>query len=207
MNVIRQEIIDYISSKGARIIGTVPRHTTGTDTHLYLIIKDKDTIKRKTWLMPPMKEKTHIIASTYETKTFTKHLTKPRDTKRVTEWVPGINLITYKMYQGTYPLHGTIKQEIERLSHMKHADWQLNNIIVQGKKCTMIDVEDSENPGHPYEPSVRKQYLKFVDMKNQQQTENYFWKVLVPAVQACKIDTPKKSRHQSPRKPHPVNKK
>lgn len=58
------------------------------------------------------------------------------------EWIPGINLVTFKMMGGSYPFSSVIVQEANRLLKVNHADLMPNNMIVQGKQLALIDFED-----------------------------------------------------------------
>jgi len=57
-------------------------------------------------------------------------------------WLPGINLMTFKMLNGRIPSFDHLKNEIIRLFDIPHVDWMPNNMIVQGNNLSLIDFED-----------------------------------------------------------------
>lgn len=54
-----------------------------------------------------------------------------------TEWVPGINLITYLMLNGIYPDRVRLAQGLP--IEVNHSDWMPNNMLVQGSRIALID--------------------------------------------------------------------
>ena len=70
-----------------------------------------------------------------------KYLKKVRPHWTVTNpWIPGINMMTFLIYNGTIPSRSQI------LAHLpldpQHNDWVPNNMIVQGSDILLIDKED-----------------------------------------------------------------
>lgn len=56
------------------------------------------------------------------------------------EWLPGINMMTFLIYNGTIPSRSYI------LAHLpidkQHSDWLANNMIIQGHSVVLIDKDD-----------------------------------------------------------------
>lgn len=179
-NKIRKDIEDYLHSKNATIIGTVKRHTSNTRSNIYLIQTNKQYLQRKTWLKPILNEKNRKIDSTFEEKTLTKKVDWPADTYITSNWQPGINLLTFKMYNGTYPLKNTIKESIRLLKNIETNDWMPNNMIIQGKNITMIDCNDpTHGPGGPgggchYSNQHLNKIYKLIDADNPTDVEKVF---------------------------------
>jgi hypothetical protein len=62
---------------------------------------------------------------------------------KITEWIPGINLMTFIMMRGIYPTNEFIKNELLKLSSIDHNDLVLGNFVVMGAhKIVPIDFKD-----------------------------------------------------------------
>lgn len=96
----------------------------------------KNLLLRRHWLRPLTS--TLAIESNYESK----KLIKDYDKIVITDWVPGINLVTFKMCSGIYPTCETIGKGVRALKEIVHSDWLAHNMIVQGNTLTMIDCND-----------------------------------------------------------------
>ena len=181
----RQAVMDYLVSKGAQVIGQVKRHTTNVQSNIYLIEHKKEYLERRTWLKPIMKGKTHKLISSHDEKKLYKKCDVPANHYMTSDWLPGINLITFKMYDGSWP---TAQMLIEQMDHMskqtkykQHTDWMPNNFIVQGNKLEMIDFDDpTHNPGaiggcRRASERFLKHVYKFIQEENAQKAERLFW--------------------------------
>ena len=73
------------------------------------------------------------------------------NTYHTTQWLTGINLLTFKMLHGVYPSNERIKKSLKKLKNVVHNDWTINNMIIQGNKISLIDNDDpthcSRGPG------------------------------------------------------------
>lgn len=58
------------------------------------------------------------------------------------QWVRGINLITFIMLRGIRPSDQTIIKTLKAYKHADHNDLVLGNIVVQGQKLVPIDFND-----------------------------------------------------------------
>ena len=175
------EIEQYILSKGAEVIGTVQRHTTGTPVNLYLIKNQKKSLKRKNWITT--QSYPHTIHSTYQEKKQIK-IGKYDGQKIVTDWVPGINLITFKMYSGAYPAKEIVKEAAKNtMSTVNNNDCFPNNMVIKGKNIVMIDINDKNfyhgKPVHySCELSRINAVLSWLDLENPEELSKFFLKTL-----------------------------
>ena len=185
-NQHRYEIENYLLSKNALVIGEVHRHTSDVSAKIYLIPAHKGFLERKTWLIPLMKEKTHLIEADFDKKSLFKKLNYPADTYQKNDWIPGINLVTFKMYNGTYPTSAMLKCLLADARDESHNDWMINNMILQGNKLQLVDFNDpTHNPGGPgggYNASIQELYdnhRMLMDITDPIKIEHCFWNYLI----------------------------
>jgi hypothetical protein len=180
-NDFRKTIEEYLLSENARILGEVPRHTSDKMATIYLIEAEKKKLERKQWLTP-MASLDHLnISSNYEAKTITKKLQHSSDLQ-VNDWHPGINLMTFLMYNGAYPERKQIKAAVTKIIDQAHNDWTVNNMILQGNKVRLIDWDDpSHGPdgGRRSTPRVLKAHMCLIGLKDPKKVERYFYKRLI----------------------------
>jgi hypothetical protein len=148
--------------------------------NIYLLESEKKSLERKHWLAPKTSEQ-YIITSNYEAKTITK---RPPHAERmkVYDWKPGINLITYLMYNGAYPSREKLERAIRDIQDPTHNDWTVNNMILQGNRLSLIDWDDPVHGlsgGRRSTPKVLKAHLHLVGLRDTAKVDNYFWNRLV----------------------------
>lgn len=178
-NQLRKKIEDYVLSKGAKIIGKVKRHTSNTFSNVYLLKNDKDYyLTRKTWLMPKLKRKSHCISSNFKKKIFFKEIDHRSGLIMKSDWLSGINLITFKMYNGSYPSNELIKENMIQLSSFPSNDWMPNNMIIQGVKLVMVDTDDP-NRCTIFEKYKLKKILNLLDINDPKEFKKFFWENLI----------------------------
>lgn len=173
-----KEIIEYLNFIGAIKIADVPRHTKlGSSSPVFLIQNLKNKIlDRSTWM--------HNYNYYYEviSNFQTKKLKKIDNGKEVfSDWIPGINLMTFKMYNGCYPLTNVLNNQLELLKEEKHNDWNPNNFIVQGNKLKMIDYQSSYYENAPEYPVTYERFdkmIEFLEEKDYMILQELFWKVV-----------------------------
>ncbi len=178
---ITYDIEQYIISKGAMSIGVVERHTTGTPVNIYLINGKKEAISRKNWMTGYCNK--HRIYSTFTEK---KHIKIGEfDGKEIiTDWLPGINLITFKMYSGAYPSKAKIKSLIyDLMNSIENNDCLPNNMIIQGNKVAMIDINDPNfynGAATNYGCNVARinATLKWLDLESEKDLSQFFVETL-----------------------------
>ncbi len=106
---------------------------------LYVYKGHKESIARGSWLLAT-RSAIHI-ESNFLTKNILK--TNPAWSHVIREpWVAGINLVTFKMYAGSYPTLNIVQQALNQIKMVKHKDWRPQNMILQGSTIIMIDGND-----------------------------------------------------------------
>lgn len=183
-NIKRKQIEDYIIQKGGVIIGKVKRHTSNTQSNIYLIENQRPTIERTSWISKKNDVNDYHIISTFDKKTFVKCSdAKQPKTDKEYPWNPGLNLMTFKMYNGSFPDTQSIISSIDATKHIKHYDWMPNNMILQGAEIALIDNEPAYTshgtvPKRLYSQNFAQALYKWIDIKNPKKVETYFWDVL-----------------------------
>jgi hypothetical protein len=177
-NFVRKSIEEYLVFRNAKILGKAPRHTSdGKMSTIYLVESEKTRIERKSWFHRKDVDDHHTIVSSYKLKKITK---KPPRVSHLQEndWKPGINLVTFLMYNGIYPSREKITAAIERIQDNDHNDWTVNNMILQGDKLSLIDWNDQltgASGGRRYSRKVLNTHLRLVGFKDPTKIERYFW--------------------------------
>lgn len=100
------------------------------------------------------------------------------------------------MYHGAYPTASMLKNLLETIQNPSHNDWIINNMVLQGNKLTLIDIDDpSHNPGGPgggNSASIKEivvNHYNLMDIADPTKVEHYFWNYL--------IRLPVKNRHRN----------
>ena len=102
--------------------------------------ESKGYLLRTSWFqMPSESNDCRTIVCTPNAKTLHKNY---GDHPTQSNWVPGINLLTFKMLDGIYPSANTLVTSANRLYNVKHNDWMPNNMVVQGNHIALIDYID-----------------------------------------------------------------
>lgn len=165
----------YVEQKGGIALGKAPRHCskTGALATLYLVATNKDTITRKTYIQKVNTKEPYEVISTFKEKYIVKKNSK-------ISWAPGINLLTFKMLNGVFPKSSTLLEALKNAEDMNHRDWMINNMILQGKKITMIDNDPTAN----YICNAKNIELtqKLLMLSSPEEVESFFWNILVPSV-------------------------
>jgi 2-polyprenyl-3-methyl-5-hydroxy-6-metoxy-1,4-benzoquinol methylase len=161
-------IDEYLAKKHGTIICSVARHTNpNLKGKMYLFDLKKDRL-RKAYIAYQAKatfDDTWRIESSYATKTLIKKI----DTKKYqkTAWIPGINLMTFKMFNGVHPACTTITQLLTSLDY-HHPDPFLWNMILDGKNLHFIDC-NKEDIGKRFDPAKCLEYnLQLFHLANQE---------------------------------------
>lgn len=131
------EIMTYFKDRHAQVEAEFEKSI------VYFFATEKTRLKRKHW-MKPLTESSNAdfsIKSTYHEKKLLKNYANQQ-----IDWIPGINLLTFKMHSGIFPTIVVIKTEIEKQKKTLHTDWNVHNMILAGNAIKMIDVADQRYP-------------------------------------------------------------
>jgi hypothetical protein len=105
-------------------------------TKMYLISKNKTSISRKYWVADVNTRRQLKVISNFEHKFMVKsHM----NYTRISPWIPGINLLTFKMMNGKFPRIRTLKKIVKTFDTVDHPDPFVWNLVVQGSHIALID--------------------------------------------------------------------
>jgi len=140
----------------------------------------KTGLIRKTWVRTL--ESSIFIQSSFNEKKLIKK-TPYNEPIITSDWLPGINLVTFKMCQGIYPDKATAKNALRAIKYVWHNDWAMHNIIVQGTKLVLIDYGDPRMQGREQAHSQMREktynlIVQCLDLNNPQDVEDFYWKYL-----------------------------
>lgn len=175
-----REIASYLASKGAQVLGQVPQRASEKMTTLYLLSPQKKFLKRKMWLMPLLEQKTHMVEADFNQKRLCK---RSKDTLRpyqISDWIPGINLVTFKMCHGAYPTADMLKILLPTVRDTGHNDWLINNMVLQGNVLQLIDFKDPAfHPRGPAHNASNQEcfdnHCRLFDITDPSRVEHFFW--------------------------------
>ena len=151
-----KEMNDYLLSIG-KVIAKASRHTTSLElySNTYLIERKKDRIYRTYWTFP-FRESKYKIESDFEKKTFYKLLGSYFPDMVASDWLPGINLLTFKKLNGVWPTRDMIEKSVVQLNDRWLGDMKIYNLIVQGKNIVPIDFDDPKDEKRFAKEDVKK---------------------------------------------------
>lgn len=132
-----KDVTKILYARGLELISA-----NSSQDRIFQIARKKQWIKRKSWILDRLEKNTHAIHSTLKQKKLIKRPTECDGRLMESTWLPGINLITFKMMQGVCPTNNHLAGELKRLSRVKHSDWNINNMIIQGQSLALIDMDD-----------------------------------------------------------------
>lgn len=101
----------------------------------------KTYLNQARWCMSAQnraEQPSYTIVSTFEEKKMIKG-----HAKKVSEWIPGINLVTCVMLNLVYPTNDILRDNIERFLSVYHNDPVIGNMIIQGNQVQLIDFADA----------------------------------------------------------------
>jgi len=169
-----------------------------SDGHwLYYAFHEIRYLKRTNWLEQPAN---HLhcreISSTFTNKTL--HKDKD-DEKSESDWISGINYMTFKMLNGRYPIPMTLEKEIIRLSKIDHPDWSPNNIVVQGRNLALIDFERSWDgkAKSVHDEGMLNLMIKFANEENPVRARSVFNEILYYNYRAIHVLPKLKTRRKT----------
>lgn len=130
------------------LLGEFKRHTDPNKAdRLVWISKQKSDLSRKAYTFTPAEAiHTFEIVSNFERKTLKKFYGNELIMEK--EWIPGINLITFKSLNGSYPTVPVLVDALPPLIAEPSTDWFPHNVIVKGKTLHLIDTDDPYHAGN-----------------------------------------------------------
>ncbi len=170
MKVQHQKWIEELDAYLKEMNGEVLTHEDFSTSVLYQFKFPKRVMTKTTFILLKTNRRRYEIFSDFQTCKLHKS-SEDGKTKWITDWIPGINLVTFKLLSGAIPSKDEILQEVERLSCLPHNDWMINNMIVQGKKIELIDWDDTN-----WAPPIKRsngmycpiqKYKKIVEIVNE----------------------------------------
>ena len=72
------------------------------------------------------------------------------------DWLPGINLLTFKKLNGVWPTRDMIEKSVVQLNDRWLGDMKIYNLIVQGKNIVPIDFDDPKDEKRFAKEDVKK---------------------------------------------------
>ena len=175
----------FLLRKNAQALANIPQ-VNGSST-LYRLRGEKNHfLKRKTWLAPYLKHKTHKIICSYRKKVLDKVPKRSLKKHFISKWIQGMNLLTFKMCCGSFPSKDQLKSALATIQNPTHHDWIINNMILQGNKLTLIDFNDPRNMV-PNPDKVRRctpltftHHCSLIDIDEPEKVRDFFFNKILP---------------------------
>lgn len=171
------QIEECVCSHGGQIIDKISIDQSA-GTWLYIIECSNKYLRRKTWLRSVMTDNLYHIQSSFTHKHLEKPSSWPHGALKTTQWIPGINLCTFKMCHGIYPTSKQLKDCLHRIKDAEHTDWLMNNMIVQGTKLALIDDDDLSSKRY-FSETLLRAHEELFDLDDPEKVEHYFWHKLI----------------------------
>ncbi len=184
---VRSGIHQYLCKRASQKINGVPRHRSPhLNTTYYICENDKEFYLEKTTLLhPAYGDRKHSIRCNYDSKKLFKCDVIPPYIEYNSNWIPGINLLTFLMMNGSWPTRSSI---IKFLPYDNtHMDWMPNNMVLSGNKLNLIDKNDKKNEKNgiagasEYSSNLKKLIEDFIlstENKSQSTVEEKFWEFI-----------------------------
>ncbi len=129
--------VKYLHEKGGKQL-----EISNKNHSLFLFSKHKKYLLKRRWNHKKIANHgEYYIESTFKEKKLIKK--KQFYRMSISTWHPGINLLTFKKLNGTYPVKETIISLLDKFSSIKHNDLHIFNIVIQGSNLVPIDVNES----------------------------------------------------------------
>ena len=125
---------------------------------LFMFTREKSILPRNHWKAQSLQRPGfYKIKSTFAEKLFIK-----KDTI-ITQFEPGINLLTFKQLRGTYPTNVTIRNLLEPFKYSNLRGVNIHNLIIKGNWLTPIDCTTLDQPDPLAEEKIVKIINEFQD--------------------------------------------
>lgn len=137
------QLENYLIAHQSNIIWETPKHIDQQEkSKIFWFKHQKTSLDRHHWLGKKGFSSDYIITSNFNKK----NIYKKREHK-INHWIPGINLLTFKMLDGFWPNKNMIKVCIGQMRGIEHEDLIIWNMIIQGTHIVPIDYSiTSKNP-------------------------------------------------------------
>lgn len=144
-NVICGDIEQYIIDKGGVLICETPRHTNpALKGRMYFVQGKKEKIVKAYLMHASSNDKRWHIQSNFDTKYLIKQTQLGIE---MHPWIPGINLLTFKLFNGTFPTSDMLIETLNQVDYSDHVDPFIWNMILQGRMIVPIDGNDETLTG------------------------------------------------------------
>jgi len=139
---ILSSIHDCVRKKPSVVIGQFTRdsNTKLTDQIVWISKKRTDLVRKGYIFGPNDSAHTFEIESNFKSKTLKKFLNGILEAEK--KWLPGINLITFKSLNGTYPTPDMLVDTLSDIISTPSTDWFPHNVIIDGNHLQLIDTDD-----------------------------------------------------------------
>jgi len=143
--------------KSGKIIGESQRHTDSKKSKIFHFERKNDTL-----LIPYLNAPPNVIPPEGQIKILSDKLSKKIINKRKKtekDWVQGINLWTFLMFQGIYPERNKLSEMLTKFLEVDHEDLELWNMIISKGGIHLIDDDDKEHKS----PHGKAKLKAFID--------------------------------------------
>jgi len=141
-NTTTKNVVKYLANQSGKLILQTPcAYEPKIEEQMFWFERHKEALRCKcfAWKSKDSYMDSFRIESSYTHKTFLK-----KGKTSGPEWKKGINLVTFLMLNGTYPVKYDIKQAVAKLTQERLTDFAPQNLIVQGNNIALIDQKDKE---------------------------------------------------------------
>jgi hypothetical protein len=151
-NDLQRKIYQHLKSKNGTLTEIASNSISKQKMALFHFSKPKTFLKRKYWTFKrKANQDDFVIESNFEQKVF--H--KKKGNKKL-PWLPGINLLTFKTLNGSFPTKEKIRDKLAEFKGIKHTDLHIWNVLIQGD--TLIPIDGDDKALH-YNPKFTLQYI------------------------------------------------
>ncbi|MGB8468055.1 MAG: class I SAM-dependent methyltransferase [Candidatus Babeliales bacterium] len=170
-------IQQYLEQQNGSIIAQTPRWSNpALLANTYWFQRQKNALQTTSWYNLHPFPANYTIHSNWHTKELQKII---NGRSMVTPWKKGINLITFKMLNGTFPTKEKVAKLIMNMRRERSSDCLPHNMVIQGDTIALIDCEDPrcKTQGWPCSRTCTK-VAYWVKMTNDKKLRDYFIGVL-----------------------------
>jgi hypothetical protein len=163
------KIVQEIQRRNGKLLLETPRHTDHKKFAKLFLIENHESILKRNYFFADW-ETHYPIISNYSSKALLKKgIEQP--------WIPGINLITYKMLHGTYPEVNFLQRMIKQFRSNSVRDFTIHNMILQSNNVALIDQNDPREGSNRWELTIDRanKICGLLKINNAKKFEKAFW--------------------------------